>query len=66
MTKLRLLKLLSISSNHLNLDEIAYITFIDRQEIVDALIELQDEDYVFLKNGWYWASECGKKYIDSY
>lgn len=32
-----------------------------RQDVVDALRTLQDEDRVLMRNGWYWLSAAERK-----
>lgn len=47
------------------LDVIIEATGYDTEEIKKALIDLQDEELVFLRNGWYSASAVGRNQATS-
>ena len=45
----------------MRLEETAKATGIDIEETRTALLELQDDELVFLRNGWYTASAVAQK-----
>ena len=45
----------------MQLEEIARGTGIDIESTRTALLELQDDELVFLRNGWYTASAVARK-----
>jgi hypothetical protein len=45
----------------MRLEDLAQLLGEDEEKIRAALIELQDDEFVFLRNGWYTASAFARR-----
>lgn len=61
--KLRVLETLLSDKNPewMLLDDLTRLLKVDEDVLREALIELQDDDLVFLRSGWYTASAYARK-----